>query len=753
MELYGKQWPRDFHKRFFIGMHMPDRDQHGGLGPLMGRFDPNNMVARLADTGCDTLYVYMVGGMGNAYYPSKDPGARAFSYMHGRDFFGDILGACTRHGMAMVAVYEFVNLPFMRCDDKCPPDWKHTRPGADGKPTSMMCWNGGYGDLVLEQIKEVAAEYAVAGFYIDMLDYPGRPLCRHCEERFRAEFGKEPPGPDAAYAEPVFKEYRMWTFREQARYLRKVQAAVQERRPGATVVNNYHHLICEDLYRVREAVSYVTTDPSLGYASPFNDPFSRPTKTPLVFRSLSEGKPCPFDILYDPIVLDMLEVIPPEPYRAVAANAMAHGGWPCLSSMWTADGTLNPAALGLAGEVYAHVDKAAPWVGGGIFLKSTGVYLSQESEFMYANPGDKKDKPVTDYMTGFYGALMALQGAHVPVDVLTRRQLGRLRAYEAVYVPNGVCLSDMECNALRRYVHEGGTLVATYRTSLCNEWGYCRNNFELADVLGVDFEWGKIDPEKALQVHMHDPKALPLAPWENPSMTVHQPALRVKLRPGARELATLHERYGPSDRPGEVPAMPNALVKASSAGPAVVENRFGKGRCLYFAPRIFTAFAHKTVPELGKLTTRWLLSKEIAGSPARLVDAPACIRLSGLERPGEGRWILHLVNLQANPGDQHSQNGIPIPSRILPVHDVILALNPGPRSVKHITCPLSGQSLDIEDVNTRPLRVLIPRIHVHEVVCIEFEATWGNASAPVTDHDPLSMKRCTMDAKPCKQDP
>ena len=45
--------------------------------------------------------------------------------------------------------------------------------------------------------------------------------------------------------------------------------------------------------------------------------------------------------------------------------------------------------------------------------------------------------------------------------------------------------------ALRRFVASGGSLVATFATSLYDEWGAPRKDFGLADVLGIRYQ-GKI---------------------------------------------------------------------------------------------------------------------------------------------------------------------------------------------------------------------------------------------------------------------
>jgi hypothetical protein len=57
--------------------------------------------------------------------------------------------------------------------------------------------------------------------------------------------------------------------------------------------------------------------------------------------------------------------------------------------------------------------------------------------------------------------------------------------YSALLLPNTALLSDAQCRQLRAYADGGGSLLATFETSMYNERNERRSDFGLADVFGI----------------------------------------------------------------------------------------------------------------------------------------------------------------------------------------------------------------------------------------------------------------------------
>src|SRR5262249_25634525 len=78
----------------------------------------------------------------------------------------------------------------------------------------------------------------------------------------------------------------------------------------------------------------------------------------------------------------------------------------------------------------------------------------------------------------------------IPFEMVHDRLLdsAHLSPFKTLILPNIAALSDAQCAQLRAFVEQGGGLVATYETSLFDEWGVRRKDFGLADLFGVTFK-------------------------------------------------------------------------------------------------------------------------------------------------------------------------------------------------------------------------------------------------------------------------
>lgn len=114
-------------------------------------------------------------------------------------------------------------------------------------------------------------------------------------------------------------------------------------------------------------------------------------------------------------------------------------------------------------------------------IATIGVVMGQRTNLFYKPPPGVN---VGHYMDGLYSAL--LDGRFffdfVHEDKLSPNDLSK---YSALILPNTALLSDQQCRQIADFADSGGSLLATFETSMYDEQGRRRTDFGLADVFGI----------------------------------------------------------------------------------------------------------------------------------------------------------------------------------------------------------------------------------------------------------------------------
>ncbi len=114
-------------------------------------------------------------------------------------------------------------------------------------------------------------------------------------------------------------------------------------------------------------------------------------------------------------------------------------------------------------------------------MANIGVVFGQRTQLFYKAPYKASMQQTID---AIYYAL--LEGRFL-FDFVheDRLQAERLKKYSALILPNIALLSDEQCAQIRAYVEQGGSLLATFETSMYTETNQRRDDFGLADVFGI----------------------------------------------------------------------------------------------------------------------------------------------------------------------------------------------------------------------------------------------------------------------------
>ncbi|MGH9663464.1 MAG: beta-galactosidase trimerization domain-containing protein, partial [Bryobacteraceae bacterium] len=232
-------------------------------------------------------------------------------------------------------------------------------------------------------------------------------------------------------------------------------------------------------------------------------------------------------------------------------------------------------------------------------IAKLGIVVGQRTNLFYQAP---RGVSITDYMNGLYYAL--LEGRFlfdfVHEDDLTPETL---KKYAALVLPNTALLSDKQCRQIGAYVESGGSLLATFETSLYDERNRPRPDFGLADVLGIHRRGGvqgpkgnsfyaRIERQHEILSGFSNTDLLPGAQYRQPVAPVENPVLTV-VPPYTAYPPELS--YPPTPRTDE---------------PAVVLREKGRSRLIYFPgdiERTLWRSGHTDLSRLLQNSIRWLL--------------------------------------------------------------------------------------------------------------------------------------------------
>jgi len=114
-------------------------------------------------------------------------------------------------------------------------------------------------------------------------------------------------------------------------------------------------------------------------------------------------------------------------------------------------------------------------------VATVGLVWSQENIDFFGRE-QTKVRTILPYV-GFLQALVRARIPYLPVhaDHIQRES----HSLKVLILPNMGSLSDSQCQAVERFVDNGGGLISTGETSLFDEFGNRRNDFRLRNILGV----------------------------------------------------------------------------------------------------------------------------------------------------------------------------------------------------------------------------------------------------------------------------
>ena len=672
--------------------------------------DVADVVALIADTGANCIRFGALSHNGRAYYPSQvmphAPGLRK------RDLVGEFAEECDKHGMAL-GVYS--NSAFVEQRLATHPTWcarQFGEPfmvGERGRRFINQCHHSPYFERWLDATREIVARYRPAFYYIDCFGVARGCTCPFCRARFRRDCGFSVP---RSASNPRVQAYFRWVERATAACAERAFDAVRQTHPETLVVWNRGSFWGQAGFFPEEVRRFSTTfghgfhcESAVRY---HGESFFHIDEQ--AFLADAVGTPAFTWVEYPRMPWSHL-ACPPAEIAIKAAKVFAGGARPML---WSLPAAPTADLRGLSGvkDVYKLAEKHAALFDDTSLVADTAVFFSTATSRWYWRPEKGQGvspavTPCPDYRNEFTGQLEALVRAHTPVRVVLEDDA--LSDAAVLFLPNTACLSRRQCARVRRFVRDGGGLVATYETSLYDENGQRRSDFGLADVFGASFAGqGEQVSFPNTRTHGGWPAVAGYARLlEKSALFDDLPAgfdfpvagktLHVRARKGADVPARLlrRTRYY-CDFPGALTEWPGAVI-----------NRFGKGVCAYFPWQAGRASGDDHgLPDVETLIAT--VARFVRGRPPLVeTDLPDTVTMT-CRRTASGDVVIHLVNLCCDPQRMvravSSVGGCSITLRLPRLRRARALVANAPLKVKRV-----GNTFEIA----------LPRIGRHEVIHVE----------------------------------
>jgi hypothetical protein len=691
------------------------------------------------ETGTQGMLLNAAGVV--AYYPTKVPFHKRSEFLQGRDLFGDLAKVCRDEGIAVVA-----RLRYKIGDDNkellaAHPDWASI--DAQGRPGDP-CMNGPFIYEYWPQIlKEIASSYKPDGFSSSGwgVNYE-LCYCPTCTRLFREKTGQAIPRA-ANWDDPFYRTWVEWNS-DQVVALWDFQNAVTRRYGGADCLwigQIVGTVAARDGRKLSERAKMLMLDHQFRSEG---ETLAENSTTGKIFNGLM-GWNQPVAAAQS-LYFGRLASAPVVETQAYIHAAVAGG----LVPWWHTIAAYHEdkRRYDIVGPVYDWHRKNEQYLFDRKPVAAVGVVWSEVNNLYFG-----RDAIGPNVVEPWNGTVEALVQSRIPFVAVHADHIDRDAAGLRVLVlPNLAAMTSAQVASVRKFVANGGALLATGQTSLRDRFGNPLDDFALADLFKAHAlpEARNNGPNQRPDAGMDGGtftarQAMKVPAWARarqnyirlfPELRANSAGPRSPKEPAVEPGAKRHPALAGFDRTDVImlgsdlkgiKAAPDAQVLAVYVPPTsvtpedawmridrtdipalIVNEAPGMGRVAFLPADLDRQYARTNNPDHAAILAnivRWLADD----SMPLTVDGPGQWDVNLYKQPG--RFVLHVGSL--NSGTTHPPAKEFIPAGPLRIRVAADADTPGREAkllVAGTTVPVSraGRWIEFE----------IPQIAMHEVAVI-----------------------------------
>ena len=427
-----------------------------------------------------------------AYYPSRHRLHHRAAFLGDRDLYGEIVRAAREEGLTVLA-----RMDSNRADGSFyleHPDWFAV--DANGQPYRagelfIACINGPYYreflPSVLEEIITRSAPDGVTDNSWSGLDRDHICYCEHCRRGFRRDTGLDLPR-RVDWDDPAYRQWIEWGYKQRLA-IWDLNNAVTRRAggPDCLWIGMNGGDVVAQAHRFRDTRAICERTPILMLDSQYRHEHTG-------FQANGDNGKLLHGLLgWDALIPESTAMYDagsptfrlgskPEPEaRMWAVEGFAAG----IQPWWHHIGSVHEdrRQYATAEPLFSWHERHQHALLAREPIATVGVVWSQRSIDYYG-------RGRSDVLLPYRGFVDALIRARIPYLPVHADHIGRdAGSFATLVLPDVGVLTERQCAEIQAYVEGGGGLVVTGESSGYDQWGDRRENFALADLLGVHATW------------------------------------------------------------------------------------------------------------------------------------------------------------------------------------------------------------------------------------------------------------------------
>nr|MDO8100586.1 beta-galactosidase trimerization domain-containing protein [Candidatus Njordarchaeota archaeon] len=689
--------------------------------------DIEKIIQQVADLGANVAVAFALSYLGGrAYFQSVV--APHHPDLGNRDILREIVKFCRKKGLRVLAYVNCIWGDTVAAKEH--PEWAQRKSDGQlqqefGGASTAMCPNGPYKEYLQKVVSEIVSNYDVDGIFMDEPGFQSWCACKNCAEKLKKDLALELPTKQS-WSDPNWLKFIEWRYKSVTDFASSVRQTIKGIDSKKICFLQFHFPLSSFLSRRMPVFMYDILKIGWRHGSEYTgwyipmiygedlrelmrledvlsvEDYRSLSQLPVWWlgasiryaKSIDENKPV-FVLIESPYIPWNLVSLPEAELKVSIANVVANGAQPWLAMY--GPGVANLTNWKAIGESFNKLRELEEYLEKRERIKFAALLFSEKTIHLYGR--NQVESKCLDHFHGFY---KALSQSHIPFDVIHDDNLASpktLEGYKVLVLPNTACLSQADTFNIRRFVKNGGGLVATFRSSLSDDKGNQLSNLSLDEVLGVDylgsttsslFGYARIRGQHEITEQIGVENIIPYVDEQ----------LNVKTKGKAMSLCSI------------LSASTSAFTTlgAETSLPAIVVSDYGKGRTVYFPGKpesIYLSYGWDIWKDLLERSVKWASKTEL---PITFENLPATVEVQAYHQPKNNLFIVHLVNYM-------SEMPRPI-NETLPVCNVNCSIRiPDGSKIGRVRLLISGEELRWNAKNGY-VAFTIPWINEHEIVCI-----------------------------------